>query len=134
MTARASRMERQVEYRLFAVRVFVTDWDRALRFYTETLGIPTTFRSDEMGWAQLATGEGQLALERVAPDDAEARELVGRFVGVSLQVPDIESTHMTLVERGVEFLAPPGEQPWGELLAHFRDPDRNVIALLGSPQ
>lgn len=123
-----------MDYRLFVVRVFVTDWDRAVRFYTETLGIPTTFRSDEMGWAQLATGEGQLALERTAPGDVEADELVGRFVGVSLQVPDIEAAHKTLVERGVEFLAPPEPQPWGGVLAHFRDPDGNVITLFGSPR
>lgn len=120
-----------MDYRLYAVRVFVSDWDRAVRFYTETLGIPTTFASDDLGWAQLATGEGQLALERAEPDDAEACELVGRFVGVSLEVPDIEATHETLVSRGVEFLAPPEKQPWGGVLAHFRDPDGNVLTLLG---
>jgi predicted enzyme related to lactoylglutathione lyase len=121
-----------MEYRLFAVRVFVTDWERAVHFYTETLGIPTTYRNDDMGWAQLATGRGQLALERVTPDDEETRDLVGRFVGVSLEVPDIELTYKTLVERGVEFLAPPEKQPWGGMLAHLRDPDNNVITLLGS--
>ena len=123
-----------VDYKLSLVRVFVTDWDRALRFYTETLGIPASFRSDEAGWAQLATGEAELAHERTDPDDEEARDLVGRFVGVSLQVPDIEATHKTLVERGVEFLAPPAKQPWGGVLAHFRDPDGNVITLLGAAE
>ena len=128
----AGDWERNMEYKLFAVRVFVTDWERAIRFYTETLGIPASYRSDELGWAQLATGEGQLALERAAPGDSEALDLVGRFVGVSLQVPDIEATHKTLSERGVEFLAPPEAQPWGGVLAHFRDPDGNVITLLGA--
>lgn len=122
-----------MDYELFIVRVFVTDWDRALRFYTETLGIPTAYRSDEMGWAQLETGEAQLALERVAPDDAEGRSLVGRFLGVTLQVSDIEATHATLVERGVDFLEPPAKQPWGGTIAHLRDPDGNVLTLLGSP-
>ena len=121
-----------LDYKLFAVRVFVTDWERALRFYTETLGIPTSFRSDEMGWAQLATGEGQLALERAQPGDAESQALVGRFLGVSLQVPDIDATYATLVERDVEFLEPPAKQPWGGVLAHLRDPDGNVLTLLGS--
>ena len=124
--------EMQIHYKLFAVRVFVSDWDRALEFYTETLGIETTLRSDEMGWAQLATGEAQLALERVTPGDSEAEKLVGRFVGVSLEVADIEATHKTLVQRGVEFLSPPEVQPWGGVLAHLRDPDGNVITLLGS--
>lgn len=116
------------------MRIFVSDWERAVRFYTETLGIPATFRSDELGWAQLATGQGQLALERTAPDDPEARELVGRFVGVSLGVADIDATHRTLAQRGVEFLAAPEKQPWGGVLAHFRDPDGNVLTLLGSQE
>jgi len=124
--------EAPLEYKLFPVRVFVTDWARALRFYIETLGIPTSFRSDEMGWAQLATGEGQLALERAHPEDAEARALVGRFLGVSLQVPDIDATYTTLAARGVEFLEPPARQPWGGVLAHLRDPDGNVLTLLGA--
>ena len=62
-----------MQYKLFAVRVFVTDWQRAIRFYTETLGIPIAYRNDEIGWAQLATGEGQLALERVDPSDSESK-------------------------------------------------------------
>lgn len=35
---------------LFAVRVFVTDWERALRSYKETLGMPVAYRNDELGW------------------------------------------------------------------------------------
>lgn len=119
-----------MEFRLCAVRVFVNDWDRALAFYTETLGIPSVFASAEMGWAELATGEGKLALERAS--DAEARALAGRFVGVSLAVDDIEATYRTLTSRGVEFMAPPATQPWGGTLAHFKDPDGNVLTLLGS--
>jgi predicted enzyme related to lactoylglutathione lyase len=120
-----------VEYKLFAVRVFVTDWDRAIRFYSETLGMPVAFRSDEIGWAQMATGEGQLALERVDPSDQEGQALIRRFVGVSLQVSDILMTYQTLAERGVEFLAPPEKQSWGGMLAHLRDPDGNILTLLG---
>ena len=120
-----------MEYKLFAVRVFVTDWDRAIRFYSETLGMPVAFRSDELGWAQMATGEGQLGLERVDPSDQEGQALIGRFVGVSLQVSDILMTYQTLAERGVEFLAPPEKQPWGGMLAHLRDPDGNILTLLG---
>lgn len=119
-------------YRLSVVRVFVSDWERAIRFYTETLGMPTLFRSDEIGFAQLATGEAQLALERNDASDPEARDLVGRFVGVSLSVADIWTTHRVLASRGVEFVAPPEKQPWGGVLAQLRDPDGNVLTLLGS--
>lgn len=89
------------------------------------------YRSDEMGWAQMAPGEGQLALERVDPADDESRTLVGRFVGVSLQVPDIFAAFETLSARGVNFVGPPEKQPWDGVLAHLRDPDGNILTLLG---
>ena len=85
-----------------------------------------------MGWAQFDTGGSQLAIERADPDDTETAELVGRYVGVSLQVSDIDAKYKTLLDRGVEFLGPPEMQPWGGTLAHFRDPEDNVLTLLGS--
>jgi len=50
----------------------------------------------------MATGEGHLALERVDASDSESRGLVGRFVGVSLQVADVFATHKFLAARGSE--------------------------------
>jgi Glyoxalase/Bleomycin resistance protein/Dioxygenase superfamily len=83
------------------------------------------------GWAQLDTGPGQLALERVDSGDEEGRALVGRFVGVSLAVANVELAYRRLRDRGVEFPGPPEQQAWGGLLAHFRDPDGTVITLVG---
>ncbi len=128
--------------KLLVVRVFVRDWPRALRFYTETVGIPLAFASEEMGWAQLDTGACQLALERTTEETAERpgdaaepeEPLVGRFVGASLSVDDVEDTYERLSARGVEFLGAPELMPWGGMLAHFRDPDGNVLTLVGSPR
>ena len=36
-----------MEYKLFAIRVFVTDWERAIRFYSETLGMAIAYQNDE---------------------------------------------------------------------------------------
>jgi predicted enzyme related to lactoylglutathione lyase len=121
-----------VNYKLSNVRIFVTDFSRAMRFYTETLEMAVASRSDEMGWAQMATGESHLALERVAGSDSEGRALVGRFVGVSLRVDDIFATHKFLTARGVQFVAPPEKQPWGGVLAHLCDPDGNILTLVGN--
>jgi predicted enzyme related to lactoylglutathione lyase len=118
-------------YDVAVVRLFVHDWERAVRFYTEALGMALESRADEFGWAQFATGPCRLAIERLAADDPEARALVGRYVGVSLRVPDIHATYRTLSERGVEFLSPPEKQAWGGTLAHLRDPEGNVLTLLG---
>ena len=118
-----------MDYKLYAVRVFVTDWTRAVRFYTDTLGMTPAFVGD--GWAEFATGEAHLALERADPTDPESAASVGRFVGVSLQVQDIRRAYETLSRRGVEFVGAPEQQPWGGVLAHLRDPDGNILTLLG---
>ena len=67
----------------------------------------------------------------VNEDDAQAQSFVGRFVGISLQVDDIDVIYQELTEKGVEFEGPPAKQPWGGVLAHFKDPDGNTITLLG---
>ena len=118
-------------YKLYAVRIFVTDWKRALEFYSNTLGLPVAFANEQMGWAELAPEGSHLGLERADPADPESRELVGRFLGVSLQVSDIAAVYQELRAKGVDFLSPPEKQPWGGTLAHLRDPDGNVISLLG---
>jgi len=125
-----SRGDDEMNYELNAVRVFVTDFDRALAFYTDSLGMQSAFASRESGWAQFETGSAQLAIERVDPSDEEGNELVGRFVSVSLRVDDLQTTYETLRGRGVEFVDAPTKQPWGGSLAHLRDPDENILTLL----
>ena len=99
--------------RLYGVRVFVRDFERALEFYNDTLGLELLFCGNEMGWAELDTGDAHLCVQRA--DDGESGSegaLVGRFVGVSLQVDDIAATYEALSSAGVAFEAPPELQPW----------------------
>ena len=70
-------------------------------------------------------------VDRDRPGDADGEALVGRFVGVSLRVDDIDATYQSLLAKGVPFAAPPEKQGWGGSLAHFRDPDGNELTLLG---
>ena len=121
-----------MNYRLYVVRVFTVNWDTALAFYRDTLGWPLVFADSDMGWAQFAMGGCDLGLERMDPSDPEADELVGRFVGCSIEVDDINAAHAELVAKGVSFVAPPEQQPWGGYLAHFRDPDGNELTLVGT--
>ncbi len=118
-------------YKLYAVRIFSFNWEASLEFYRDVVQFPVVFADADMGWAQFELGSAHLGLERCNPDDEESSELVGRFVGASIEVEDIQETYQVLAARGIEFLAPPAQQPWGGTLAHFRDPDGNVLTLLG---
>lgn len=102
-----------------------------MAFYRDVLEFPLTFADADMGWAQFQLGPCYLGLERCDPTDAEAQELVGRFVGTSIEVDDIHRVYQHLRDKGVEFTAAPAKQPWGGTLAHFKDPEGNVFTLLG---
>ena len=116
---------------LYAVRIFVRDWPRACAFYSETLGLTERYRNDEIGWAEYDLGGPCFGVERVQPGDTEGDALVGRFVGVSLRVDDLDEIYDSLKKKGVQFTLPPEKQDWGGSLAHFQDPDGNTFTLLG---
>ena len=117
-------------YKLAYVRIFVSDFERAVRFYRETLGMKIGRRLDEWRWCQFETGEALLAIEASRPDDENDDEFEPGFVAISLQVDDIHAVYDELVAKGVEFLGPPEKMAWGGTLAHFKDPDGNVLTLL----
>jgi len=117
---------------LSAVRLFVSDLERAVEFYGGTLGLELTAQ-DESSYAVFQLPNITLLVERVDPADAESNELVGRFTGVSFSTGDIGVAYERLSKDGVHFNGPPDRQIWGGILAHFHDPDHNVLTLVETP-
>jgi lactoylglutathione lyase len=113
---------------LCAVRIFVDDIDRARRFYRDVLELREKSVAPE--GAVFDFDGREIILEVIAPDDPE-RALVGRLLAVSFAVDDIDDAYRNLVARGVSFPEPPMMQPWGGTLAFPRDPDGNVLTLVG---
>ena len=116
--------------KIYAVRIFVTNWQAACEFYGKKLGLTERYRNDKFGWAEFDLEGPCLGIERVAADDQESMAYVGRFVGVSLMVDDLQSTYENLRERGVVFAGPPEKQEWGGTLAFCEDPDGNQLTLI----
>lgn len=114
-----------------AIRVFTFDMRTARPFYTETLGLRATLTTDDI--AVFETGGARLILETADPDDADERDLVGRFVGLSFSVTDIDGVCAELRERGARLDDNPAQQDWGGTLAHITDPDGNVLTLVQYP-
>ena len=121
-----------MNYTFYAIRIFVKNLKPAVDFYEKKLEMKLRFRNDELGWAQMEVGENVfLGLERVNTSDSEFEDLVGRFVGVSLQVENIQQTYELLKAKEVEFIGEPKKQSWGGTLVHFKDNDGNILTLLG---
>ena len=108
------------------VNVFVSDLDLAVEFYEQTLGLEKQFADAEFGYASFAAGPIQLGLA-VAGEEQQA--LVGRHTGIGLCSEDLQADYARLVEKGVNFSAPPQKQPWGGFMALMNDPDGNVFYL-----
>ncbi len=112
------------DFRIGYVNVFVNDFDRAIEFYQNQLGLELLTREDEFGYASFESGPISFAIARTEDD-----EMVGRHTGIGFIVADIEATYAQLSEQGVEFSMPPTKQPWGGTLALMKDPDGNVFYL-----
>jgi len=109
---------------LHSVAVFVTDIERAKRFYRDDLGLPLV-REGSFG-AEFLDGPSHLGVHPAV--HPEARALVGRHTGVTLQVDGILEYCEHLHDRGVRFVAKPTRQSFG-VMAMIADPDGNVFAL-----
>jgi catechol 2,3-dioxygenase-like lactoylglutathione lyase family enzyme len=116
---------------LNTARVFVRDIAKAKTFYSMSLGLPIKADGAAHGYCVFDAGNSELVVESVAADAPEEEQvLVGRFTGLSFQVPDVHKKHWELSARGVEFSGQPDRQFWGGTLATLRDPDGNEIQIV----
>ena len=109
---------------LYSIAVFVTDIERAVTFYRDTLGLPLTKRGS-FG-AEFLEQEPHLGVHPATHPNARA--LVGRETGLTFHVPDLLHFCGMLHDRGVRFIAEPTKQSFG-VMAMIADPDGNVFAL-----
>ena len=106
----------------------VTDMGRAVRFYSETLGLEVQDQQDE--WSQLKVGGLQVGL------NARDEESPGGDGGAVLAFqPDggIDAAVEELEGNGVEFAGGISDHPWGRI-ATFKDPDGNDLQLYEPPK
>ncbi|WP_460629390.1 VOC family protein [Intrasporangium mesophilum] len=106
--------------------IYVTDMDRAVAFYTDTLGLRLVYRAGDH-WAGIDAGEGlQLGLHP-ASKRAPAPGTAGAVtVGLSVDEP-IEQVADALKQRGVAVVGPDPDAEGRLKLAYFADPDGNPL-------
>jgi len=117
------------------VALTVEDFDEALRFYCDALGLEqmADWSSENGRVVLLEAGRGTLELldERQAAliDDVEAGKRVSGAVRLAVEVADSEETARRLVDAGAEEVAPPVTTPWGDRNARVRAPNGMQLTL-----
>lgn len=109
--------------------VHADDYDEALRFYRDVLGMPEEEAYAGDGGAQvtiLGAGRATLELANTAQVEMIDRVEVGRRVAphlrLALEVPDAEAATRRAAEAGATVLAPPTRTPWESLNARLETP------------
>lgn len=117
------------------VAVTVEDYDRALAFYRDVLGLPVVQAWDTPSGSGVILDAGRATLELLSVAQAELvdRVEVGKRVAgpvrLALEVEDSEQTAGELVAAGALLLAQPVVTPWSHRNVRLRAPDGMQLTL-----
>lgn len=117
--ARAIEWERSL-----LVQMRVSNLDRAIEFYTKTLGFELELRNDDLQWARVRCGINNVTLG-LGVGECKGSGTTSLNFGVA----DIAAARSTLEARGVRFAGPTFTVPGVVMLADLTDPDGNRIRL-----
>lgn len=128
---------------LIATDIYVKDQNEALRFFTEKLGfeIRADVTNGDFRWLSVGLKdqpELQFGLIDLKPSHALTEEDVkamtklveaGKLRGGVWKTDDCQKTYEQLNAKGVEFIMPPTERPYGVVEAVFKDNSGNTFVL-----
>jgi predicted enzyme related to lactoylglutathione lyase len=108
--------------------VTATDYDEALRFYRDVLGLPEREAYATEDGRVTILEAGQATLELADPnqaafiDEVEVGRRVAGHIRVAFEVEDSPAMTATLVDAGATLIAEPTRTPWGSLNARLEGP------------
>ena len=106
--------------RLNYVIKFVSDMDKAIAFYRDTLGLELKFQSPF--WSEFDTGETTLALHPASDENPAGSVQLG------LGSEDLAGFYERRDQLGIEFTQPPTDM-YGTQIARFRDVDGAEVSI-----
>jgi predicted enzyme related to lactoylglutathione lyase len=109
--------------------IVVNDINKALKFYTEIVGLKLLEHNKEFGWAELS---GHLSGARLGIAQKSEMEVIqpGQNAVVTLTVDDLEATRADLEGKGVKMIGETQEIPGMVKLQMISDEDGNQTQLI----
>ena len=117
-----------------SVCIYVSDVDRAIGFYSRTLGFEklSDARQGAIRWVELRPPRGETVIALASEGfPVWSPEKVGQFSGVTLAADDPDETFAALRSAGVRFQLEPEATAWGHQ-AVIEDPDGNAIVVVAA--
>ena len=121
------------------LRLVVTapDYDEALRFYRDVLGLTEEAAFSSPGGRVTILQAGRATLELADPqhaayvDEVEVGRRVAGHIRVAFGVADTAAATATLAAAGAEIIAEPTPTPWRSLNARLKAPGDLQLTLFG---
>jgi catechol 2,3-dioxygenase-like lactoylglutathione lyase family enzyme len=116
------------EVRELRLVVTTPDYDQALRFYRDVLGLPERAAYASPGGRVTILEAGRATLELADPphaayiDDVEVGRRVAGHIRVAFEVGDAAEATSRLAEAGATVIADPVPTPWQSLNARLEGP------------
>jgi lactoylglutathione lyase len=123
------------------IRLLVNDLDKCFTFYKETLGLNCTwgklgdnFASFDIGLESgLAIFKANLMSVAIGNPEAKKNENLNDKFAIIVEVESVDNTFIALTKNGVKFITDPMDMAaWGIRVAHFRDPEDNLIEIFSA--
>ncbi|MCD7436704.1 VOC family protein [Streptomyces lincolnensis] len=119
------------------LRLVVTadDYDEALRFYRDVLGLPERAAFSSPGGRVTILEAGRATLELTDPnhaafiDEVEVGRRVAGHIRVAFEVDDSKATTVRLAQAGAEVVAEPTRTPWNSLNSRLEAPGSLQLTL-----
>jgi len=124
------------------LRLVVTapDYDEALRFYRDVLGLPLIAEFESPGGHVVVLDGGRATLELMDDvnaayvDEVEVGRRVAGHLRVAFQVDDVAASTAAAEAGGARVIAPPTRTPWESLNARLEAPDGLQLTLFEEPE
>lgn len=108
------------------LRIPCRDLAQSEDFYTNLLGLEKSYGSPNEGYVGYKIENADILIENEEDGEFES----GRYLGFSIEVPDINKFYRSSSSRGVTFTGPPEQQAWGGVMTHVEDCNGNSFSVV----
>lgn len=114
--------------KLFAICLLVEDFEKSLKFYKDILGLKVKSQEGNQFAGFDLEGTEMAIFQKDGATAMFPKKFMGTGGGVNIgfQVEDINQACKELKSKGVKIFEGPKTTPWGQKVAYFKDPDKNI--------
>ena len=120
------------------IRLLVVDFDTCFKFYKNTLGLHCSYGNPGGNFASFDIGmpgglcifKAELMNGALAKNTKTIAKNTNDKFAIIIEVDDVDKTTEDLKKKKIKFVSEPKDMTvWGIRVAHFRDPEDNLIEL-----